>query len=183
MTQNEYIEYIFGYVKACKIKGHNFIGVFGNKLICTDEMCSMMYQIELEYPSIYIIANIDTAIIEGNLFDLHVANMMSTIIGHIVSCKTNLMPITRKDSTAKIPDSSGDSAKPRLYYYDHDPSKEILLYDFYNMMPLSKADSYTMEAGINPYFISGNVITVRYNVFKKKPKCKIEIYRNVLNLI
>ena len=183
MTQNEYIEYIFGYVKACKIKGHNYIGVYGNKLICIDIMCSALYQIELEYPCEYTICNIDTEILAGNLFDLHVANTISNLLQHVMPAKPNLKLLVRKDANTEIPTSSTDSAKPRLYYYDHDPSKEVLLYDFYNMMPLSKADSYIIEGAQNPYFLNGNIITVRYTVFKKKPKCTIEIYRNILSLI
>lgn len=183
MTQEEYLKYIFEYVKACKIKGHNFIGVFGNILICLDEMCSMLYQVELEYPCTFSIANIDTEIQEGRLFDLHVANMISKALGNILGSKPYLMQITRKDPEAEIPSSSSDNAKPRLYYFDNNPSKEILLYDFYNMMPLSKADKYIMEAAENPYFANETVYTIRYTVYKKKPKCTIEIYRNVLNLL
>lgn len=182
MTKQEYIEYIFGYVKACKIKGHKFIAVYGSTLLCCDEMISMLYRVQLEYPCEYTIANTDDEITNDNLFDTHILNILSQATSHIVLDPTKFLSITRKDINEPIPTTSDFSAKPRIYYFDINPSKEILLYDFYNMMPLSKADNYTIEASLNTFY-PGNVYTIKYNVYKKKPKCTIEIYRNILSLI
>ena len=183
MSNQEYIEYILGYVKACKIKGDTYIGVYGNTLVCIDIMCSMVYIVQLEYPAQFAISNTSAMLSEGVYFNYHVANIISGALNHVLAAKPNLSPITKKNTDIPIPSSAGDNAKHQLYYYDNNPTKELLLYEFYNMMPLSKADSYIIEAARNPSFPSRNVITIRCTVYKKKPKCTIEIYRNILDLL
>ena len=81
-----------------------------------------------------------------------------------------------------IPTRSSDNANRNIYYYSDDPSKNIVQYDFYNMIPLNKDDKYTVSIAKDEFGEVRNTSIVRYEVYKKKPKCTILVYRRILNL-
>lgn len=181
MSEKEYIDYIMQYVKCCKLRGNTYIGIYAGILVILDSMMSSVYMIHLEYPSPFPITNTSSAIQEGIYFDAHIANIMNSAISKVIHTKNNMSPITKKYPDIIIPQRSTDNAKHQLYYFDNNPSRELVMYEFYNMLPLNKADTYIVEAADNAMF--SKTITVRFTVFKKKPKCEIQIYRNILDLL
>lgn len=191
MNLIEYLSYIYGYVKACKLKRdvieYPYVMVLGNTLFCMDGLKSSLYVVELEYVSMYNIAsttNIIEGIIKGELdqnliFNQHIYNMIYQTWSRISLIVNN--EFRRLTSSQEAPElKSADNAYHNIYYYDDNPSEEFIHYDYYNMVPISKADSYYIDTTFDSF---SNTNVIRYTIIKKKPKCTITIYRRALDLI
>ena len=192
MTLIEYLSYINGYIKATKIKkddiDYPYILAMGNMLICLDGLKANLYMIELEYPAEYNIATtadviagiVDGTIIDQSLiFNYHVYNIVISIYNRLLPFINN-EGYRRLSTNQDIPDfKATDNATHGIYFYDDNPSEEYICYNYYNMVPISKSDSYYIDT---IYDCFNNTHILRYTVFKKKPKCTIVIYRRALNL-
>lgn len=191
MNLSEYLSYISGYIKATKIKkdamDYPYILVLGNLLICLDGLKANLFIIELEYVSTFNIAtttDVISAIVDGTLdenlcFNYHIYNI-------VMSIYTRLLPYINSDNYRRISTNQDipefkatDNAIHGIYFYDDNPSEEFICYNYYNMVPISKSDSYYIDTLHDDL---DNTDIIRYTVFKKKPKCTIVIYRRALNL-
>ena len=193
MTDLEYIQYILGYVKACKIKLDNVMGgayiyAYKDTLLCSDSMGSTYYLIKLEYPTDKIICNqIQYLEVENEqeiiYFNQHLYNIMYRALITITNPNLLFERIEPSDQDAIIPSKSTDPAYRYLYSYSDNPTDQIVQYAFFNMIPAGKSDDYYIEIA-NDYYSPGiiNTSIMRFTVLKKKPKCIIQVYRRVMNL-
>lgn len=192
MTDKEYIQYILGYVKACKIKidimGSAYIYAYKDILLCSDSMSSTYYFIKLEYPSDKIICNqiqyLDVEE-EQNIiyFDQHLYNIMHRALLIITNPNLVFKRIELSDQDSILPSKASDPAYKYLYSYSDNPTDQIVQYAFFNMIPAGKSDDYYIEIA-SDYYTPGIVNTsiMRFTVLKKKPKCIIQVFRRVINL-
>ena len=189
MNLKEYLAYICGYVKACKLKkdviDYPYITVAGNLLICLDGLGSTLYTIELEYTTNYTIAttlDVITNIVENGAdeslcFNQHIYNIIYSV-WYRINMGRSYRRITSRDEISDF--SAKDDAERGIYFYDDNPTEEFIHYNFYNMVPISKSDIYYIDVA-EDFITHTNII--RYTVFKKKPKCTIVIYRRALDLM
>ena len=193
MSISEYLAYIRGYIKACKLKkdtiDYPYIITMGNLLICLNGLGSSLYTIELEYSAPYNVATtlniIDSIVDEGadeNLcFNQHIYNMVIVIWNRLHNIIFDESQFKRISSSEDIPDfKASDNSTRGIYYYDEQPTEEFIHYNYYNMVPTSKSDTYYVDVIFDA---TTNTHILRYTVLKKKPKCNIVIYRRALNLI
>lgn len=191
MNTREYIQYLAGYFKACKIKsdityGAGYIYAYGNILLISDPMCSAYYLIELEYPTDILYCNTVKDIItdenvEPVLYSHHVFNIMNQALNVIKNPNLIFSKIeTGEDSY--MPVKASENASKNIYFFTDDPVKQVICFDFYNMVPLAKSDSYEVFIANDTYGQIQNTAILKYVVHKKKPKIDIEIYRRVINL-
>ena len=193
MSITEYLAYLRRYIKACKLKkdtiDYPYVVTVGNLLICLNGLGSSLHTIELEYVSPYNVATtlnildsiVDTGADENLCFNQHIYNMVIEIWNRINVIINNSPEFKRISSSTEVTDfKASDNSERGLYYYDENPSEEFIHYNYYNMVPISKADSYYIDV---IYDATTNTHILRYTVLKKNPKCNIVIYRRALNLI
>lgn len=187
MTREEYIAYILGCVKICKIKIDNIMGTpyvyaYGNTLLCADPMCSAFYLMELEYSTQEIICCQTAELENGITFNRHIYNIMYRSLSIITNPGLVFRQIELTNPNDTIPTKSDDNAVRRLYMYSDNPEEYFIHYDFYNMMPLAKADTYSIEVAKDNFSGVENTFLVKYIIYKKKPKCILQIFRRILDL-
>jgi hypothetical protein len=183
MNITEYIEYLLSYIKACKIKGDSYILVYVNHLYIIDQDMSSLYIIDLEYANteIPIICNRLSAIQSKDYsINYNIFNMMIDLVRRYTHYPISLFKqIYRSEVDYEIPSKATENSRFTNYYPIDDPSTNILIPEFYNMVPITKADTFDMYLYTDPY---NNTSILLYKVYKKKPKTTITIYRKILNL-
>lgn len=179
MSIEELIQYLTGYIKACKIKGDPYIFVYMGILYLIDEDLSSLYVINLDH-SIDIVAARYNELVKGHTMNISIYNQIIRVINTYTTLPTNSFDkISRCDTIDyDIPSRVSDLGKITKYYFDNDPVSTVLIPEFYGMVPVNKSDTYEIYYNaINKH--SGIVM---YVITKKKPKIKITMYRHILNL-
>ena len=186
MTNDEIIEYLSTYIKACKIRGNPFIMVYMGVLYLVSEWTDALYAITLNHLQETVIATTYKNMVDKGFIgvDFSVYNLIGKFVKTYTSYPfSNYIPINRDNNAPyDIPSRASDNAKLTKYYYDTDPTKNVLVPEFYGMVPIAKADSYEMYC-LHPSTVRESMYTILlYKVHKKKPNIDINIYRRIINL-
>ena len=180
MSNKEVLDYIIPYIKATKVKGDPYILLRLSNLYIIDDSMSTLYCININIDIGNIVIANKLSILSIDSFNLNIYNMLLHLIYQYININTSLFKyITRKDNlNYNIPNKASDNSKLTIYYYNDNPTNEILIPEFYKMIPINKGEEYTIS--ILPYNI--NEIIIRYIVYKNKPKILITIYRKIFNI-
>lgn len=178
MSTEETIAYLLTYIKACKIKGIPYILTFMGILYLIDEDLSTVYIMPLDH----VIDNVATDFIKMNngiLKDISIYNLIWKVLEPYRTLSIgDFRKISRTEVDYDIPAHASDNCKLTRYYFDDNPTKTILVPEFYGMVPINKSDSYE----IYHRDIDGYSSIIMYHVMKKKPKMEITMYRHIVNL-
>ena len=183
MSTEEIIIYLTAYIKACKIKGDPYIVVIAitSQLFIVDEDMSTLYIIDLDpHLPITSVATRMSIMNQGKLtVDFSIYNLIFKLVEMYRTMSNNdFCQITRAEVDYEIPSHASDNSKLTRYFLDSDPTKVVLVPEFYGMVPVTKSDLYAV------YYknLDAHSSILMYKIFKKKPKIEITMFRKILNL-
>lgn len=176
------VDNIVQFKKLTKAKGELEVYSDYRILAMVDEDHSTLYTMEQTDPTQITLANTFTNLSNG-IFDIdqHTLNMINAVMIKYLTNDTNYEKIIRPvDTPYPIPSKASDNCRFTRYYYENDPSKNITIGEFYNMIPVNKGDTYDMFVRRCPHM--ENTLILRTVVHKKKPRVDFNITRLIMEL-